>query len=76
MLSQPDIRKEFGKLWKKRNKHKRPRQRYPKSSRVFRNDYPDPGDELKKIPIEKKKFIMEKNDFENVDFQKNLKYIF
>ena len=35
-------------------------------------DSPGSGDELKKNPIEKYFFIMEKNDFENFEFQKKL----
>ena len=41
--------------------------------KLLQNDSPGTGDEVKKNPIEKYFFIMEKNDFENFDFQKKLK---
>ena len=42
---------------------------------MLQNDSPGTGDEVKKNPIEKYFFIMEKNDFENFDFQKKLEIL-
>ena len=45
------------------------------ASKLLPIDSPYSVDELKKNPIEKYFFIMEKNDFENFGFQKKLKIL-
>ena len=43
--------------------------------KLLQNDSPETGDEVKKNPVKKYFFIMEKNDFENFDFQKKSKIL-